>query len=260
MAHVAFCIAPFAGHVHPSLAVVRELASRGHRVSYATTAEFSATARAAGGHLVGYQTTMRIATDGRQPWTGPSRDSLVQAQRMLLRELEAVAPVLNRAFDDNAPDIVVCDPMTWAGRALAGRCQVPAVLSLTSMIGDSRWSLGPAASGSDPAHPALPVVFAATSAVLSRLRTGLSADRLYQPDDGVPMIAYFPRAFQVRGDEFGPNVWFVGPCLPSRPGEARPGMAPAAPADGRRYLVAGRIRAPGDRQPRHHRQPPARPI
>jgi UDP:flavonoid glycosyltransferase YjiC (YdhE family) len=46
MAHVAFCIAPFTGHVNPSLAVVSELARRGHRVSYATTAQFSAAARA----------------------------------------------------------------------------------------------------------------------------------------------------------------------------------------------------------------------
>ena len=53
MAHVAFCTAPFTGHVNPSLAVVSELARRGHRISYATTGQFSAWVGAAGADAVG---------------------------------------------------------------------------------------------------------------------------------------------------------------------------------------------------------------
>ncbi|MEV7020359.1 hypothetical protein [Streptomyces sp. NPDC093991] len=46
--HVAVFNVPMHGHVIPTLAVVRELVDRGHRVSYAVTAEFADGVHAAG--------------------------------------------------------------------------------------------------------------------------------------------------------------------------------------------------------------------
>jgi MGT family glycosyltransferase len=218
MAHVAFCIAPFTGHVNPSLAVASELVRRGHRVSYATTPAFAAAARAAGGQVVAYETTTVMPPGGRPARPDAGRGDLARAWRGQLRELEAVAPVLIRALGDDIPDAVVCDPMSWPGPVLAARWQVPSVISVTSMITDARWSLGPAGVSFNPRDPVVPALLAAVTAALARYQTGLTADRLLGSDSGTPVIAYYPRAFQRRGDQFGPHVWFVGPCLPSRPG------------------------------------------
>jgi MGT family glycosyltransferase len=65
------------------------------------------------------------------------------------------------------------------------------------------------------------------AAALARYQAELTADRLLGSDSGTPVIAYFPRAFQRRGDHFGAHVRFVGPCLPSRPAWVPP--APAGP-------------------------------
>jgi len=219
--HVVFCIAPFSGHVNPSLAVVSELTRRGHRVSYATTAEFSQPAREAGGYAVVYDTMMGTPQDGRavprNPPGGAVGHDFANGHRAQLRDLKAMLPPLISAFADDPPDAIVCDPMTWAGRALAARCRVPHINSITTMIAKARWSLGPANAGFDPADPRLPQLFAATSAVLVGYGTGLTADQLFGTDGVVPTIVYHPRAFEAEGGEFGPDVHFVGPCLPSRP-------------------------------------------
>jgi len=233
--HVGFCIAPFSGHVNPSLAVVSELVGRGHRVSYATTAEFSRPAREAGGRAVVYDTMTGTPQDvpaaPRDPPGSAVGHDFAYGYRAQLRDLTAMLPVLVPAFADDPPDAIVCDPMTWAGRALAARCRVPYVNSVTTMITKARWSLGPVDVGFDPADPRLPRLFAATSAVLASYGTGLTADQLFGTDGVAPTIVYHPRAFEPQGGEFAPDVCFAGPCLPSRPGG--PGGGPGDGSAGR---------------------------
>ena len=171
-------------------------------------------------------TTLRFPAGGpasRPAAAGrPPGDDFARAHLAQLRELEAAAPVLIRAFGDDVPDVVVCDPMSWAGRVLAARWRVPAVTAVTSMITNTRWSLGPAAASFSPAHPDLPRLFAAATAALARYDTGLTADQLLATEDGIPVIAYYPRAFQVDGGQFGSRVCFAGPCLATRPGAPDP--------------------------------------
>jgi demethyllactenocin mycarosyltransferase len=244
--HVGFCIAPFGGHVNTSLVVVSELARRGHRVSYATTTEFSRPAREAGGLPVTYGAMTAAPPAGPAVASEPP-DTVVghdfaYGYLAQLRDLQAMLPVLIPAFAADPPDVIVCDPMTWAGRALAARFGVPHVNSVTTLITKARWSLGPVDVGFDPADPRLPRLFAATSAVLAGYRTGLTANQLLGTDGAVPTIVYYPRAFEPQGGEFGPDVCFAGPCLPSRPGGPR--AAPGAgseiwpPGDGPAVLVS----------------------
>ena len=292
--HVLFCIAPFAGHVNPPLAVVAELAGRGHRVSFATTDRFAAAVSAAGARPVRYPSPSARpglpgppvppglpgppAPPGPSVLPGPSvppgppvppglsglsgppapparpasavpapaavqagPHDLSQSVAGQLRELSAVLPALAAELDADAPDLVICDPMCWAGRALAGRWQVPAVHSITTMIGSARWSLGPIAETVSPADTRLPRLLAAVSAVLAGHGTGLTAGDLLGTDGGLPVIAYHPRAFEASDERFGPDVNFVGPCLPGRPtGSGRPGhpAAWAPPATGPVVLVS----------------------
>lgn len=226
--HIAFCIAPFRGHVNPTLAVVAELTGRGHRVSYATTDELAGAAGEAGARAVRYGPSgpapSGAARSGQPEEASPD---LVRGLSGQLRELTTMLPPLISAFAGDPPDVVVCDPMCWAGRALAARCRVPAVTSITTMISDARWSLGPAGASFDPAHPRLPRLLAAASAVLAHYQTGLTADQLLGGDGDLPVIAYHPRAFEPCGGQFGPCVHFVGPCLRSRPGGGTPRWRPA---------------------------------
>jgi MGT family glycosyltransferase len=233
--HIVFCIGPFNGHVNTSLAVVSELARRGHRVSYATTAEFAQPARDAGGRAVVYSTTMGPPEAGQAIPQDPAGHDFAGGHDGQLRELRAVLPVLIAEFADDPPDVVVCDPMCWAGRALAARCRVPAINNVTIMISNTRWSLGPIGASFNPANPRLPRLFAATSAVLGRYGTGLTADRLLGTGGAIPTIVYLPRAFQPQGDQFGPHVHFIGPCLSSQRDRPRSG-----PGRGRGW------RPPGD--------------
>ena len=232
--HIVFCIGPFNGHVNTSLAVVSELARRGHRVSYATTADYSGPAREAGARAVVYASTMETRS-GRSAWQDPAGSAAGQdfarGQDGQLRELKAVLPVLMAAFADDAPDVVVCDPMCWAGRALAARYRVPAINNVTIMISKTHWSLGPVGASFNPADPRLPQLFAATSAVLDHYGTGLTADQLLGTGGVIPTIVYLPRAFQAQGELFGPDVHFIGPCLSPR--RVRPRSGPGSRRDWR---------------------------
>jgi MGT family glycosyltransferase len=244
MSHVAFVAAPLTGHVNPTLPVVTELVRRGHRVSYATTEEHADRILAAGAGWVPYRTTLRHL--GQIP-AGRSAtadqfcvDDFLRAQPAQIREAAAVLPVLATAFGADPPDVLVYDPMLWLGRVLAARLQVPAVKSVTSLVSRPGWSLG-TSDGWNVANPALPELFARIAAVLAAHSPGLSATALFTTDDGIPVIAYHPRAFQVEGDLYGPHVHFVGPTLPAeQPGWTGTNGGPEAMARrgaGRRPLV-----------------------
>ena len=216
--HVAFYIAPFTGHVNSSLPLVAELSGRGHQVSYATTGEFSAVVRAAGARVVPCDAAWPSG-NGRAPVSAPMESAAdIDFARNIggqLRELSTALPLLISAFADDPPDVVVCDPMCWAGRALAGRYRVPAVNSVTTLIGKARWSLGSASASFNPAERLLPRLFAAASAILASYETGLTAAHLHGAHGTIETLVYYPRAFEAAGDEFGANIHFVGPCLPA---------------------------------------------
>lgn len=234
--HIVFSIAPFSGHVNPSLAVVSELAGRGHRVSYATTAEFAQAVHDAGGRAVVYDAT-GSAMDGPATLPDPASTAGHDFARGLsgqLHQLRTVLPALISEFADDAPDVVVCDPTCWAGRALAARYRVPPVNSVTTMIGKARWSLGAISASFDPAQPRVPRLLAATSAVLASYETGLTAAQLLGADGAIPTIAYHPRAFEAEGDQFGSDINFVGPCVSMRRGRPHGG-----PGDGNDWRPAG---------------------
>ncbi len=227
MAHIAFFIAPLSGRINPTLAVVRELAERGHRVTYATTSEHAARTTAAGARTLTHRTTLRETGHAPSFTDRFTADDFVRAQRGQLREASVVVPELAAAFAGDIPDMTVCDPLSWAGRVLASRWQVPVVKTVTTLVGGARWSFGRDYASFDPAHRELPSLFARVSRFLRESGARLTADKLFATDDAIPVLAYHPRAFQVDGDSFGAHVHFVGPCLPGP--ESGPGPAPEKP-------------------------------
>lgn len=115
--HVAVFNVPMHGHVIPTLAVVRELVSRGHRVSYAVTSEFADDVRAVGAQPVLYEAT----AVGEAP-----EDMAVGVTQAVVVNVAAL-PELEAAFGTDVPDVVLSDVYAWAGPLLAARWGVPAV-------------------------------------------------------------------------------------------------------------------------------------
>ncbi|WP_411757650.1 macrolide family glycosyltransferase [Streptomyces venezuelae] len=108
---------PMHGHVMPTLAVVRELVDRGHRVSYAVTAEFADSVREAGATPVLYEV----------PPAGEAPEDMAEGVTQAVGVNVMALPQLEQAFAGDVPDLVLADVYAWAGPLLAARWKVPAV-------------------------------------------------------------------------------------------------------------------------------------
>src|SRR6185312_3413349 len=119
-AHIAMVSIPFHGHVNPSLEVVRELARRGHRVTYANAASFGDVVRGAGAELKPYASTLPTDDDA---WNDDPLDALT----LFLDDAIAMLPQLDALYADDRPDLFLYDIAGAPARLLAERWGVPAV-------------------------------------------------------------------------------------------------------------------------------------
>ncbi|PCG81147.1 glycosyltransferase, partial [Streptomyces sp. WZ.A104] len=219
-AHIAFFALPGHGHVNPTLGVVEELTARGHRVSFATTERFEGVVAEAGATPVRYESTM----DGL-----PAKDTaaeradrfgsgdLAVVLRDLLRETLAALAPLDRAFAADRPDLVVYDdPSGWAARLIAARRGIPAVPYRTTFAASTEWSLATHQTDVDPLDPEIVRIFHGIANLLDRLKVSLSPKALMTGNEAGPALVFVPREFQFKGETFGEDVHFAGPCLARR--------------------------------------------
>ncbi|MFC0436884.1 macrolide family glycosyltransferase [Kutzneria buriramensis] len=222
MAHIAFFVIPFTGHVNPTLAVAAELVARGHRVSYTTSEEFADRVRRAGAVAVPYRTVL-----GSEPATAFAdrtsftADDLARHLRWQLADAVATLPAFAAAFDRDRPDVVVADPACWAGVLLARRLRVPLLRSQPVFAANEHWSL--AAGHATPAgpHAGLAALTRGIARLLDWCGAGIGVDE-FLGGEGDLTLVYVPRAFQYAGDTFDDRFRFVGPCVGSRDGTWRP--------------------------------------
>ncbi|MFC0436885.1 macrolide family glycosyltransferase [Kutzneria buriramensis] len=251
MAHIAFFVIPFAGHVNPSLAVAAELVRRGHRVSYPITAELADRVAATGALPIPYETTTRSAAftadmrgyARREAFTA---DDFVRVLRNTLRETVAVLPPTARAFAGDEPDLIVHDPSGWTGKLLAERWRVPTVQSMPTFAANEHWSLAAGYTAAGVADPA--AVLRGLGGLIERLGLPLTVEEFLAGDPAEPALVYLPRAFQYAGETFGDSVHFVGPCLGERSFHGR--WMPRHPAE---PLVLVSLGTFHNRQPRFFR-------
>jgi MGT family glycosyltransferase len=154
--HVAFFGAPFWGHVNPTLAVLADLVSRGHRVTYVTTEEFSGAVTATGVEVARYESTWPA---GRSAPSQVSADEMAGGPLKYLVE-NIAATGAEPAFDGDVPDVVVYDTlMHFAARALAHKWQRPAVQLIPLFASNEHFSVAQQLADEfpalDPQHPAL---------------------------------------------------------------------------------------------------------
>jgi len=200
MPHVAIFNNPVHGHVNPTLGTVKELVSRGYRVSYVTSQEFAPIVAFAGGKPVIYQPI-------KNPYSGLTKNLkyvlLHQAQESL-----RIYPEMKSAFQEDRPDIIAYDMFCWYGKALAHNWGIPSVLfSSTHVYYDGiedEWF------NETPQQEFLTILE-------QMLRdNGLHMDIMSFLHKHENTIAYLPRSFQEKVDTTDPSVVFAGPGIVQR--------------------------------------------
>ncbi|QEV18043.1 glycosyl transferase [Streptomyces alboniger] len=197
---------PMVSHVLPGLEIVRELAARGHRVTYANDPAVAHLIEPTGAELVPYDSTL------------PHRDNIwpddpIETGALFLDDAMAVLPRLRAAYDDDPADLYLYDIGAYVARALAEAQGRPLVqLSPTYVAwGGYQEDIG-AALARLPGAAALEARFKDWLAGCGA--TTLDVARF----SGIPprALATIPRAMQPHAETVGPHVDFVGPCLGDR--------------------------------------------
>lgn len=206
-------------HVYPSLALIAELVSRGHRVSYVVGERLAEVVAATGAKVVAHS-SLFPDHDGQWP------DDAGEALQVFLDESIAVlGPLLDRI---ERPDAVLYDTGGLAGRVAAVRWGVPAVQLSPTYVAWEGYELDTAEqTAALKASPSGKRVYSTLRAWLADNDVQLDADAfLGRPDACVVLI---PRVLQPNADRVGPRYVFAGPCIDQT---RRQGWAPA-PGDDR---------------------------
>ncbi|MCB5165604.1 macrolide-inactivating glycosyltransferase [Streptomyces bambusae] len=119
-AHIAMFSIAAHGHVNPSIEVIRELVTRGHRVSYAVPESFADRVAATGATPVVYRSVLPTRPED---WG----TELIDQLEPFLADAEQALPQLAEAFAGDEPDLVLHDITSYPARVLAHRWGVPAV-------------------------------------------------------------------------------------------------------------------------------------
>jgi UDP:flavonoid glycosyltransferase YjiC (YdhE family) len=109
--HIVVVAASAPSHMHPHLAVVRELVERRHRVTYLVGSHLADLVRPTGAAIVGCTSVLPGAPGSPTAW--PEDD--VAGIRIFLDEAIHVLPQLHAALGTDRPDIVLYDIGGMAG-------------------------------------------------------------------------------------------------------------------------------------------------
>ncbi|MBW5487105.1 macrolide family glycosyltransferase, partial [Streptomyces bambusae] len=240
MAHIAFFSVAAHGHVSPTLGVVDELVSRGHRVSYFTTGAFEERLTRLGARVFRYD----VATSpSHSPQAFADNDPAALPLFFLAGSGERIA-FAEQCLGEDRPDLVVYDNTSpFAGRALARRWGARAVQFFPSIASCRSYALMDAMlarTGRSADHDAHAAAF---DALLREFLAGAGLDGVsaeeFMDFEEELNLAFLPRAFQPAADGFGDHYRFVGPSLGGR--EAEGTWTPADPGRPVVYVSLGTV-------------------
>ncbi|MCQ6551875.1 macrolide-inactivating glycosyltransferase [Streptomyces sp. C10-9-1] len=211
-AHLAMFSIAAAGHVRPSLEVVRELVRRGHRVSYAIPAPFADLVAATGARPVVYPSTLPTDQDPERWGT-----ELIDHLELFLDDAVQALPRLADAFAGDEPDLVLHDITSYPARVLAHRWAVPAVSLSPNLVAWEGYE-------EEVGEPALAPMRATDRgrAYGDRFTAWLAANGIHRHPDafvGRPRrsLVLIPEALQPHADRVDRSVHsFVGSCQGER--------------------------------------------
>ncbi|MGH4023812.1 MAG: macrolide family glycosyltransferase [Pseudonocardiaceae bacterium] len=190
-------------HIYPSLALISELVSRGHRVSYAVGEQLTELVAPTGAEVVSYTSAL---PDADLEWP----DDIGAAMQLFLDEATSMLdPLLDRV---KRPDAVLYDIGGFAGRVAAHRWGVPAVQLSPTYVAWEGYEQDTAEQNlALKASPSGARFYANLRGWLADNEVQLDADIfLGRPDACVVLI---PRVMQPHADRVGPRYVFAGPCI-----------------------------------------------
>ncbi|PTL59649.1 macrolide family glycosyltransferase [Paraconexibacter algicola] len=189
-------------HVYPSLALIRELVSRGHDVRYAVGDRLADLVAPTGATVSPYRSVLPTTDEA---WSGDPGE----AMQLFLDEARAGFDAL---VDGPAPDAVLYDIGGLGARIAAHRWGVPAIQLSPAMVAwdgyreeTAEFTAQLKASASGARY------FASLGAWLHEHGVTLDVDDYL----GLPpaCVALLPRVLQPHADRVGPHVVFAGPCV-----------------------------------------------
>ncbi|MCC9738843.1 macrolide family glycosyltransferase [Streptomyces sp. MNU89] len=211
-AHIAMFSIAAHGHVNPSLEVIRELAARGHRVTYAVPPAFADLVAGAGAEPLPYTSTLPVDEDPDAWGT-----SLLDNVEPFLDDAIQALPQQLAAYEGDEPDLVLHDIGAYPAPVLAHRWGVPAVQLSPCMVA---WE------GYEEVAEQMWAPVRETPrgrAYFARYRAWLDEHGMTHTDPdrliGRPRrcIALIPSAMQPEAHRVDRSVYtFTGPCLGDR--------------------------------------------
>lgn len=189
-------------HVYPSLALMRELVARGHRVQYVVGERLAELVATTGVDIVAHPSILPTAETAWPEDVGAAMQLFLDEQVAVLPRIEAL----------ERPDAVLYDIGGYAGRVAATRWAVPAI------------QLSPASVAWDGYEDEMAEFTASLRATPTGARYQASV-RLWLDAHGIPTdgdvflgrpeacVALIPRALQPHAERVSDRYVFVGPCL-----------------------------------------------
>jgi MGT family glycosyltransferase len=208
-AHIAMIGIPAVSHVLPSLEVIRELAARGHRVTYANDPAVAGLIEPTGAELVPCTSTLPVA-DNQWP------EDPIAAMGLFLDDAVQALPQLRARYDRDPADVYLYDIGAYGARVVA-ESQGRALMQLSPTfvawkgyeeeVAAHLWRL----PGADAYRARFTRWLAESGA------TTLDMDAFAgRPDRALALI---PKAMQPNADAVDTGtVTFVGPCFDLRAG------------------------------------------
>jgi MGT family glycosyltransferase len=217
--HVAFVSIPAHGHVNPTLPVVAELVSRGHRVTYFTSAEFEPRIRKAGADFHASGGNWLASLPGLGPGPRAPAHVMLPIMNKVFEDIRSSFPALVELLRQDPPDAVCFDAMTLSGSMAAEKIGAPAIALMPTYATNEHFSLrslmpAPPPGGADE--------MAKVRMAMGRLLATFAAEqgvRTPRMFDGPPAplnIVFLPREFQPMGETFDDRFRFVGPSVGAR--------------------------------------------
>jgi MGT family glycosyltransferase len=208
--HVLWLSFPAFGHVKATLGMVEELVRRGHRVTYVVADRLAGRVEATGAELVTYRSEFPESIDPEASTT----TMLVAFLREGFAPLEAV---LEAAAAD-PPDVVVHDVLASdTAIALSRRHGVPTVRVYAGFGANADVPQNGTEPDGDrpPADPDDPRLRALSEELTARVEAAGAAGLFAAgpAGDAALNISFVVKEFQVRGDAFGDDFLFAGPCF-----------------------------------------------
>ena len=215
MAAIFFFSLPAHGHVNPTLPLVRELTSRGHRVLYYDVEAFREKIEAAGAQFVPIDAYMPPAPEDIDRRAGKDFASLIEmAADLTLFLNERVA----QDVAEHHPACVVGDSVCIWGKLLARRHGLPFICSTTTFAFNDQSARLMKRQPGEVLRMLLGMPRMARK--LRQLREhGHDAPdviSLIGNDTKTPTIVYTSRLFQPMSETFGDSYAFVGPSVMQR--------------------------------------------